>query len=315
MAYPKDLKEKNEIEEVVEKTEVEETTQTDEENITDTPDKDTLTKEDVDADKPEDKQEFDTSGYPEGLDESMYNLEEGTFKEDGVIAKLKELKNKIELSEKRVKDFRKIVSKGKAPKDISAYDKYKPEERFEKFFDFENKDNAQVKNILGNFNEIAFELGFNEAQHEKVVNFMNEVLESNNVLNTKSVDDIKAEHKVWLEGERAKLASNPVEANRIIDKTVEFVKNYNILNEDEKTYAIKSMNKEGALAVGVWAKIESLFSNDSVPTSHSDNSGLAADDILAKEYKNKETSDSRKQEIIAQRDKAGRQGVFLSIDD
>ncbi len=249
----------------------------------------------------------DNSKYPDGFDAETYDLTTSSVKYDAIKAKFENHKKEVEGLQKQNLDLRKIVSKGKAPNDLKDYEmNYKPDSKFEKYY----KEDEIAKETLKSFNELAKNTGLNLEQHKAVVDFMNDTLVKAGVFDTRSKEEIEIQKNDWIKNEKAKLGKD---ADRLIKSDMEFIDNFGGFNEEQKA-ELKQFIGSGAVGVATINTIRNAIfgsgRNEDIPTDI--NVGGLADDIaLAREYKDDNTTDLRRAEIIQQRIRAGRKGSLL----
>jgi len=245
--------------------------------------------------------------YPEGFDESTYDVHAQKIKPDGVLAREAALKEEADKFKKQAQDMRKIISKGKAKEDAAEYvEGYVPQDEYSKYYDFETEGNESVKESVEQLGNLATEQGLNSEQFRAVTDFMNTTMEKAGVFDTRTPEQVEVERNDWLAQENKKLSDDPVEAVRIINQNVEFVQGMNMFTEAEKERQGQWMDA-GALDVSIINKYRTLFGGESkIPTMELNDSGLSSDASLAEEYYSKDTSVARRQEIMQKRREAGR---------
>lgn len=236
--------------------------------------------------------------YPEGFNAELYNLETHSLREDKVREVLNNNKKTIEDLEKQKTDLRKIISKGKEPVDIKDYENYKPDSRFAKLYESDEG----TKEMFRQFNELSKNTGLNLEQHKMIIDFMNNTLEKLGVLDTRTEEQKKLQEEDWKREEYKKIGDN---AETIINKNLDFIKNYSFFNEEQKESLINFMG-QGATNVSIVNTLRDILGHgdvEQIPTAQA-TGGLADDRSLWQEFMN--ADDYKKQEIIEARIKAGR---------
>ena len=248
--------------------------------------------------------------YPEGFDETTYDLATKSIKPEGIKEREDALKKDRDNFKKQAQDMRKIISKGKAKETADEYiDGYVPQEGYENFYNFEDGANPEVKAGFDKLTKVATEQALNVEQHRAVTDLMNELMTDVGVLDTRTAEQIEIQQKDWLREENKKLSDDPVEAVRIINQTVDWVQGMNVFSDSEKEVLGKVMDS-GAEGVAIVNKFRTMFGGQGkdIPTVEVSGSGLSSDLTLATEYNKPETTQARRIEIMEQRRAAGRQG-------
>ena len=235
--------------------------------------------------------------YPEGFDAEIYNLETKSLREDKVKERLEANKKLIESLEKQKYDLRKIISKGKTT-DLKDYEMYKPDSKYSKYYTEDEK----TKETFKNFNQLSQNAGLNTEQHKMVADFMNEVLEKVGVFDTRTEEQKQLQLEDWRRQEYKKIGDN---AEIVIKKNVDFIKNYNFLNEEQKKELTNfaTANAMNLSIVNTFRNILEGSGKDEIPTSINAG-GLPTDKELWNEFL--KADDTRKEQIIKDRIKAGR---------
>lgn len=253
----------------------------------------------------EEKEENNKEAEEPKLDPELYNTQTKKLREDKAIEKINSFKEEKQKYEKQIKDLRRIISKGKAPEDVKEYANYKPDSKYEKYYDFENESNEGVKSVLDKIDETSKELGFNVEQNSRVKDLINSVMEEAGIFDTRTEEQLKLERDDWKREQMKKLGDD---AQHIIKDLGEFIKNNNIFNEEEKKSILKAADKDASLVSGLYKLKKVIRGVGQIPISNAEVSGLADDYALAEEYNNPNTTRTRRIEIIKQRQKAGRTG-------
>lgn len=262
---------------------------------------DSETTETAETEATEQKPETETienNGYPEGFSANTYNLETSEYKTEAIAAQLKTLTESGENFKKQAQDLRKVVSKGKAPEDVADYDNYKPDSKYDKYYDFSEESNPDVKTAVDNLNELSKNLGLNVEQNSKMRDYMNETMEAAGVFNSKSAEEVSTEHDNWLKAQRSALGDNPEHS---IETAKSFIENNPLFNEEQKDLFISLSNEKGAVFIKAMEVLSDRLNNTRgvVPTPNMVESAGRADLVtLAQEYNNPSTSGARRIEIV-----------------
>lgn len=237
-------------------------------------------------------------GYPEGFDSTTYNIHTGEYKYDKIAEKMNDLESKWTNADKQAKDLRRIVSKGYAPEDETEYDVYRPDSKYEKYYDFEQEQNEVVSESIKTLNKLSKDLGLNIEQNGKVKDFLNLTMEKAGVFNTKSPEQIEQEATDWKNAQLESLGDKP---NRIINETKEFIETNPSFNDAQKQMLVKLANTEGAEFIKAMHSLHVRVNNNRgiVPAPSSvDAVGRPDLNTLAHEYNSKDTTTERRMEIV-----------------
>jgi hypothetical protein len=256
-------------------------------------------------DKKDDDNNSDDNSKDDGLDPELYDTQTKQLREDVVLERIKSFKEKEANWEKQVKDLRRIVSKGKAPEDVQEYQSYKPDTKFEKYYNFDDEANTEVKEVINDIDLVSKDLGFNVEQNARVKDLINSVMEKAGIFDTRTQEQLELEREDWKREQLKKLGDN---ATNVIKETAEFIKNNNMFSEEEKESILRAADGDASLISGMYKLKKLIKGVGQVPIPGAETTGLADDYALAEEYNNPETSQSRRLEIIKLRQKAGRQG-------
>jgi len=243
------------------------------------------------------------------FDKRLYT-EDGKFNQDGAKQFFDDLKKKEEHYEKRILDLRRKVSDGKAPEKADEYflDYAPPDKRFEKFFDPTAPSAEEIKNIQNLMSKQYFESGLTKRQGEDMTKLLLHVLESTNVIDTKTKEEKYVEKGKWIDEQKQKLGSN---ADNIIRETKVFIETSPVFTAKTKNLLLEWMESQGAEAIDAVYQIKEFAGGGNIPHSVSNVSGLPSDAELKREYLDSKTTDSRRQEITYLRAKAGRTGRLM----
>jgi hypothetical protein len=251
------------------------------------------------------KEEEEPKKKDDGLDPELYDTQTKKLREDKAIEKLNSFKEEKAKYEKQIKDLRRIVSKGKAPEDTAEYASYKPDSKFEKYYDFENEANEGVKSVLDKIDNASKEAGFNVEQNKIVKDIINDVMADAGIFDTRTEEQVKLEREDWKNEQLKKLGDD---AQHILKEVPNFINNNNIFNEEEKQSILKAADKDASVVSGLYKLKKLIRGVGQVPIPNAETTGLADDYALAEEYNDPKTLQSRRVEIIKQRMQAGRTG-------
>lgn len=234
--------------------------------------------------------------YPEGFDADLYNLETKSLREDKVRERLEENKKTIDSLEKQKHDLRKIISKGKTT-DLKDYEMYKPDSKYSKYY----TDDEKTKTMFNEFNKLSQNAGLNVEQHKMIVDYMNEVLEKVGVFDPRTEEQKQLQMEDWRREEYKKIGDN---AELVIKKNLDFIKNYNFLNEEQKK-ELTTFATQNAMKLSIVNTFRQILDSgkEEIPTSINAG-GLPTDKELWGEFL--KADDTRKEQIIKDRIKAGR---------
>lgn len=248
---------------------------------------------------------------PEGMEAELY--EDGNLSANKVKERIASLKSEVETAKTNENNMRKKLStKGTVPDKLEDYGEYTPNEEYKKFYENEDYKESLEANLKA-IDKLAFENGMTKDQCKAVKDAFNQLIVENGLVEDKATID--ARNQEYVKNEMAKLGSNAVE---VITRNVEFVKNDNRFNENEKDFLLDMMDSGGAIAVNIVNKMRlghgGEFAGDNIIPATSASGGIPSDTELAREYYNSSTSSSRRAEIIKQRIEAGRTGKLPQPD-
>jgi hypothetical protein len=235
---------------------------------------------------------------------AQFMNEDGSFNKDNAQNFIKSKDDEISSANKQRDDMRRIMSKNQAVSSADDYMKtFKAEdERFNHLLDFENEANVEMKEGVEQFTKELYEAGISEAHGHVMINKMLNMLSEHGVIDTRSPEAVE---KAMLD-EYKKLGDD---APRIIKQVEQGIANNQYLNEDQKARLGEIANSEGAWFVQYLNNnIEQLNGQMAIPVSANDDA-LASDAELWAEYIKEDTSETRRNQIIEDRTKAGR-GAF-----
>ena len=248
---------------------------------------------------------------PEGVEAELY--EDGNLSANKVKERIASLKSEVETAKTNENNMRKKLStKGTVPDKLEDYGEYTPNEEYKEFYENEDYKESLEANLKA-IDKLAFENGMTKDQCKAVKDAFNQLIVENGLVEDKATID--ARNQEYVKTEMAKLGSNAVE---VITRNVEFVKNDNRFNENEKEFLLDMMDSGGAIAVNIVNKMRlghgGEFAGDNIIPATSASGGIPSDTELAREYYNSSTSSSRRAEIIKQRIEAGRTGKLPQPD-
>lgn len=248
---------------------------------------------------------------PEGMEAELY--EDGNLSANKVKERIASLKSEVETAKTNENNMRKKLStKGTVPDKLEDYGEYTPNEKYKEFYENEDYKESLEANLKA-IDKLAFENGMTKDQCKAVKDAFNQLIVENGLVEDKATID--ARNQEYVKNEMAKLGSNAVE---VITRNVEFVKNDNRFNENEKEFLLDMMDSGGAIAVNIVNKMRlghgGEFAGDNIIPASSASGGIPSDTELAREYYNSSTSSSRRAEIIKQRIEAGRTGKLPQPD-
>lgn len=248
---------------------------------------------------------------PEGMEAELY--EDGNLSANKVKERIASLKSEVETAKTNENNMRKKLStKGTVPDKLEDYGEYTPNEEYKEFYENEDYKESLEANLKA-IDKLAFKNGMTKDQCKAVKDAFNQLIVENGLVEDKATID--ARNQEYVKNEMAKLGSNAVE---VITRNVEFVKNDNRFNENEKDFLLDMMDSGGAIAVNIVNKMRlghgGEFAGDNIIPATSASGGIPSDTELAREYYNSSTSSSRRAEIIKQRIEAGRTGKLPQPD-
>jgi hypothetical protein len=247
------------------------------------------------------------------FDKRLYT-EDGKFNQEGAKEYLKEREAEKQKYEERLLGLRRIVSRnGETVEKAEEYfQDFAPPKKFEKFFS-ENTP-KETKEYLGsmqaNLARKYLDMGLNKQQAVDVSNTILEIMEQVGVLDTRTEEQQALARENYYKEQESRLGAN---AKNIIREAEIFIMNSNDFDAQQKNKMI-DMIKEGDMGiVSIMHSLKDAFGNGTggVPTNITNLGGLKPDNELWQEYKT--ASPERRNEIIAQRHKAGRPGKLADV--
>lgn len=248
---------------------------------------------------------------PEGMEAELYD--KGILNADKVKERIETLKAEVETAKTNENNMRKKLStKGTVPDKLEDYADYTPDEAYKDYYENEDYKEGLEANLKA-IDEIAYKTGMTKDQCKAVKDAFNKLIVENGIVEDKAT--IEARNEEYVKTELEKLGKDAVQ---VISKNVEFVKNDNRFNENEKEFLLNMMDTGGAIAVTIVNKMRlghgGEFAGDNIIPASGSSGGIPSDTELAREYYNKQTSNARRAEIIQQRIEAGRTGKLPQPD-
>lgn len=249
---------------------------------------------------------------PEGMEAELYD--NGTLSAEKVKSRIEALKAEAETARTNEGNMRrKLSTKGTVPEKLEDYGEgYEPAEEYKQFYENEDYKEGLAENLKA-IDKLAFENGMTKDQCKAVKDAFNQLIVENGIVEDK--ETFEARQQEYIKTEMQKLGSNAVE---VITRNVEFVNNDNRFNEAEKELLLDFMDTKGAAAVNIVNKMRlghgGEYAGDNIIPAAGASGGLSSDVELAREYYAKDTSPSRRQEIMMQRIEAGRTGRLPQPD-
>lgn len=248
---------------------------------------------------------------PEGMEAELYD--KGILSADKVKERIENLKAEVETAKTNENNMRKKLStKGTVPDKLEDYADYTPDEAYKDYYENEDYKEGLEANLKA-INELAYKTGMTKDQCKAVKDAFNKLIVENGIVEDKAT--IEARNEEYVKTELEKLGKDAVQ---VIGKNVEFIKNDNRFNENEKEFLLNMMDTGGAIAVTIVNKMRlghgGEFAGDNIIPASGSSGGIPSDTELAREYYNKQTSNTRRAEIIQQRIEAGRTGKLPQPD-
>lgn len=248
---------------------------------------------------------------PEGMEAELY--EKGALSADKVKERIEALKSEVQSAKTNEANMRKKLStKGTVPEKVEDYGEYTPDEAYKEYYENEDYKEGLEANLKA-IDKLAFDNGMTKDQCKAVKDAFNKLIVENGIVEDKATID--ARNQEYIKAEMGKLGKDAVQ---VIAKNVEFVKNDNRFNENEKEFLLNMMDSGGAVAVTIVNKMRlghgGEFAGDNIIPASGSSGGIPSDTDLAREYYNSETTSARRAEIIKQRIDAGRTGKLPQPD-
>lgn len=249
---------------------------------------------------------------PEGMEAELYD--NGALSAEKVKSRIEALKAEAETARTNEGNMRKKLStKGTVPEKVEDYgDGYEPAEEYKQFYENEDYKEGIAENLKA-IDKLAFENGMTKDQCKAVKDAFNKLIVENGIVEDAAT--FEARQQEYIKTEMEKLGANAVE---VIKRNVDFVSNDNRFNEAEKELLLDFMDTKGAAAVNIVNKMRlghgGEYAGDNIIPASGASGGLSSDTELAREYYAKDTSPTRRQEIMMQRIEAGRTGRLPQPD-
>lgn len=248
---------------------------------------------------------------PEGMEAELYD--KGALSADKVKTRIDALKAEVESAKTNEANMRKKLStKGTVPEKIEDYAEYTPDEAYKEYYENDDYKEGLEANLKA-IDKLAYENGMTKDQCKAVKDAFNKLIVENGIVEDKAT--IEARNQEYIKTEMEKLGKDAV---TVITKNVEFVKNDNRFNENEKEFLLNMMDTGGAVAVTIVNKMRlghgGEFAGDNIIPASGSSGGVPSDTELAREYYDSKTSTERRAEIIKMRLEAGRTGKLPQPD-
>lgn len=256
---------------------------------------------------------FPTTPNEGYADYARFQTEDGKFNKEEAERFFKELQEKDEKYEKRILDLRRKVSDGKAPETKDGYfQDFAPNERYMKYFVPETPDETkeEIRAVTDHLSEVYHDAGLTSRQADDVSNAILQTMEKFGILDTRSDEEKYIEKQEWINEQKKQLGAN---ADNIIRETKNFIETASMFSAGTKNTLVNLMEHIGAPFVSAMNQVKDAYGSGTggIPIDVSNLQGLPSDAELKAEYMDKNTSDFRKQQIIAERHKAGRKGRLM----
>jgi len=245
---------------------------------------------------------------PIDFDKRLYT-EDGKFNKDGAKEYVREIEEDKKKYEERILGLRKVVSRnGEVVKQADEYfQDYAPAERFNKYFSEETPKETKeyLQKMTGDLSKRYLDIGLNKQQAFEVSNAILEVMEQVGVLDTRTEEQRYIDDQKYIQEQKQRLGAN---AENIIREAETFILSSNEFDARQKNKML-DMIKGGDMAlVSIMHSIKDSFGSRTggVPSNITNLGGLPSDKDLWMEYQT--ANPLRRDEIIAQRAKAGRTG-------
>lgn len=254
------------------------------------------------------------SGFtpPEGMEAELYD--NGALSADKVKSRIDALKSEAEAARTNEANMRKKLStKGTVPEKVEDYGEYTPSDEYKDIYANEEYKESLSESLKA-IDKMAFDSGMTKDQCKAVKDMFSKFVVENNLVEDSAT--LEAKRQEYIETEMSKLGTNAVE---VIKANVHFVQNDNRFNEAEKELLMDFMDTQGAAAVNIVNKMRlghgGAYAGDNIIPASGASGGLPSDTELAREYYAKETSSTRRQEIMMKRIEAGRTGRLPQPDN
>lgn len=248
---------------------------------------------------------------PEGMEAELYD--NGALSAEKVKSRIEALKTEAANAKTNEANMRKKLStKGGVPDKVEDYAEYTPDEAYKDIYENEDYKEGLAANLKA-IDELAYNNGMTKDQCKAIKDAFNKLIVENGLVEDKAT--IEARNEEYVKTEMEKLGKDAV---TLITKNVEFVKNDNRFNENEKEFLLEMMDTGGAIAVTIVNKMRlghgGEYAGDNIIPASGATGGIPSDTELAREYYSKDTSPARRAEIIQQRIEAGRTGKLPQPD-
>ena len=243
---------------------------------------------------------------PDGFDEEIFDTKTMSLKQDKVKERLDKFKAENESYKKQALDLRRKLSKGVEVPD--SQEKYKEEyvydAKYDSVMEGDNNVSKFLNSTLNDIDKLAFDTGMTTQQAKAVKDNFFKLMENVSIIDSRTPEQIEKDKTTYIAKQKEILGDD---ADTIIKDNMKFIVDYGFFNKDEKEIFKKLVN-ESATGNTIVMKLRKLFGEKitSIPTNGSMEDGAKSDYEFAKEYYDKNTSDTRREEIIRTRIKLGR---------
>lgn len=257
------------------------------------------------------EKEEQTFTPPEGMEAELYD--NGALSAEKVKSRIEALKTEAANAKTNEANMRKKLStKGTVPEKVEDYAEYTPDEAYKDIYENEDYKEGLAANLKA-IDELAYNNGMTKDQCKAIKDAFNKLIVENGLVEDKAT--IEARNEEYVKTEMEKLGKDAV---TLITKNVEFVKNDNRFNENEKEFLLEMMDTGGAIAVTIVNKMRlghgGEYAGDNIIPASGATGGIPSDTELAREYYAPDTTPARRAEIIQQRIEAGRTGKLPQPD-
>jgi hypothetical protein len=239
------------------------------------------------------------------FDPRLYT-ENGQFNRDGAKEYLTELQTEIEAQKARAEVMRQKLSGGNAPATPEEYfSSYQAPDKYKSLFSAENQNKEAVAALAGKLAQVYHANGLNRSQAAEISNTILETLEAIGAIDTRSEAEIQKQRAEWIANQQKQLGEN---ANEIIVQSNKFVQD-SMLDSDTKKQLVTAMEYAGAPLIKLIHSLKRSFgqaAGANIPANVHALPGGKTEREYRDEYMDKNTSDERRREIIAERARLGR---------
>ncbi|GBR72812.1 hypothetical protein NO1_0276 [Candidatus Termititenax aidoneus] len=239
------------------------------------------------------------------FDSRLYT-ENGQFNRDGAKEYLTELQTELEAQKMRAEVMRQKLSGGPAPKTPEEYfSSYQAPDKYKGLFSAENQNKEAVAALAGKLAQVYHANGLNHSQAADISNAVLETLEAAGAIDTRSEAEIQKQRAEWVADQQKQLGEN---AGEMIAQSSKFVQDA-MLDSDTKKQLLSAMEYVGAPLIKLVHTLKRSFgqaAGASIPANVNALPGGRTEREYRDEYMDKNTSDERRREIVAERARLGR---------